>query len=546
MPHLIIEQPGIPPMTVDLADQETTFGRADENVIALLAEEVSRFHAVIRLQSDKTILNDLKSMNGTYVNQQRIVERLLADQDEIWFGSKCRAIFHDDPEDILQARREQTSLGTQVEKIREEMDNVTASMTMMGPVQTAQATKVGEVEQGTMQRAFRRLNALYKATQLIASDFDVEKRITQVLDLAMEVTNADRGFLMMLEEGTDNLLLKVAREMGQELSSSSPSMGIARSAAIDGQPVLMADSVSDERFSGRESIIAQRIVSAMCVPLQVESRILGAIYVDSKTSGMQFTQEDLELFQAMANQSAMAIENVRLYEQMIEAEKKRANFSRFLSPSVVEHLMADDNEVGLGGEKRQVTILFCDIRGFTPLSEGLKPDHLVEFLNEHFTAMTAIVFEHGGTLDKYIGDEVMALFGAPFASSNDVVLAVRSALAMQLRNAELNRERPERGFPQFEIGIGINTGEVFTGYVGSPDRLDYSVIGDRVNVAARLCSVAGPGQVIIGDETYEAVKDVIEVRSAGTPTLKGKTELVKAYEVLGFKSAETSTAPEAS
>ena len=281
----------------------------------------------------------------------------------------------------------------------------------------------------------------------------------------------------------------------------------------------------------------------MCVPLKVENRILGAIYVDSQKSGMQFTEEDLELLQTLANQSAMAIENVHLYEKMLEAERKRANFSRFLSPAVVEHLMSEDQDVTLGGEKRPVTIMFCDIRGFTPLSEGLTPERLVEFLNEHFTAMTEIVFQHGGTLDKFIGDEVMALFGAPFTSQNDGVQAVRAGLAMQAKNRVLNEGRKERGFPPFEIGIGINTGEVFTGYIGSPERLDYSVIGDHVNIAARLCSVAGPGQVIIGQQTYEAIEDIIDVRSAGTPTLKGKSKLVKAYEVLGFKASEPPTTP---
>ena len=532
-------------MTVDLTGAVTSFGRADENTIVLLAEEVSRFHARIRIDGERTIVDDLKSMNGTYVNRQRIVERVLADNDELWFGSKCRAIFHDDPEDVRKKRKMQSALSVEVAKIAEEMDDVTASMTMIAPAPANQTQIAPDVDLPKMQRAFRRLNALYKATQLIASDYDVQKRVTQVLDLVMEVTNADRGFLMMPDETSDDIVVKVAREMGQELSGSSPSMGITRRAALEGEPVLMADSGADERFSGRESIIAKKIVSAMCVPLKVENRILGAIYVDSQKSGMQFTGEDLELFQTLANQSAMAIENVQLYEKMLDAEKKRMNFSRFLSPAIVEFLMKDDREVKLGGEKRAVTIMFCDIRGFTPLSEGMTPDRLVEFLNEHFTAMTRIVFQHGGTLDKFIGDELMALFGAPFSSENDSALAVRAALAMQIRNKELNQDRAKREFPEFEIGIGINTGEVFSGYVGSPERLDYSVIGDHVNVASRLCSVAGPGQIIIGEQTYEPLKNIVDVRSAGTPTLKGKTELVNAYEVIGFKAAEPTIAPEA-
>ena len=228
---------------------------------------------------------------------------------------------------------------------------------------------------------------------------------------------------------------------------------------------------------------------------------------------------------------------------MLETEKKRANLSRFLSPAIVEMLMNEKAEVQLGGQKRPVTILFCDVRGFTPISEGLAPDRLVDLLNEHFTSMTEIIFEHRGTLDKYIGDSVMGLFGAPVSQGEDAVLAVRAGLTMQERNRALNLERVNRGLPPFEIGIGINTGEVFTGYIGSPKRMDFTVIGDHVNVASRLCSIAPAGKVIIGEATYAAMRDMIDVRSAGTPVLKGKTEQVNAYEVLGFRGPVPTTSP---
>ena len=188
-----------------------------------------------------------------------------------------------------------------------------------------------------------------------------------------------------------------------------------------------------------------------------------------------------------------------------------------------------------------LTILFADIRGFTPLSEGLAPDKLVDLLNEHFSAMTEILFEHGGTLDKYIGDAVMALFGAPISTEEDVLRAVRAGMAMQERNDHLNTERKTRGLPTFELGLGINTGEVFTGYIGSPKRMDFTVIGDHVNIASRLCSIAAGGKVIVGEDTYQAVKDHVEIRSAGTPVLKGKTEQVNAYEIVRFKDVTPPT-----
>lgn len=554
MPHIVIEQPGVPAMTVELSSPETTFGRAEDNKVPLVAEEVSRYHAKIEMRDDTTLLHDLKSMNGTYVNRQRVVQRLLSDNDEIMLGSRCRMTFREDPPEVLQRRKQESSLKIEVRKIAADMENVTAQLTMIGTRSPSTAKSVASVVPAAattaqtpspdqLRHAFRRLNAIYKASQIISSDFDLDKRISRVLDLALTEMRADRGFLMLREEGTDQLNVRLAREMGHELKASSPSMGIAHRAAIDGEPVLMSGSEADSKFGKRESIIRQRILAAMCVPLQIENRSIGSLYVDSRRPDITFTEEDLELLQAMANQSALAIENVRLYQRMLETEKKRANLSRFLSPTIVDMLMNEKNEVQLGGQKRPVTILFCDIRGFTPISESLTPDRLVELLNEYFASMTETIFEHRGTLDKYIGDSVMGLFGAPVSQGEDAVLAVQAGMAMQARNQALNVERTKRGLPGFDIGIGINTGEVFTGYIGSPKRMDFTVIGDHVNVASRLCSIAPAGKVIIGETTYAAIRNLVDVRSAGTPVLKGKTEQINAYEVLAFRSPAPAIAP---
>ena len=529
-------------MTVQIQGPEMSLGRADDNTVVLVADEISRHHARIRTVQDKTIVDDLKSLNGTYVNRQRVVERVLNDNDEIWFGSKCRAVFRNDSPKVLEQRRKDSTISNSLEKIKDEMDHVAASLTMMATIDdldysSADSTPLpGDLDTQKLARAFRRLDALYKATTLISSGFDLDQRISDVLDLAMDVTKADRGFLMMKEEGTDELRMQVKRDKSNSIDSSSPSMSIARQAAIEGEPVLMADSGADSNFGGRESIIMQRIDSAMCVPLKAGDNIIGSLYVDAQNTITSFTQEDLEMFQAMANQSAMAIENVRLHKRMVEAEKKRADLGRFLSPAVVKVIMEKEQDVELGGNKQDATILYCDIRGFTPLSEGLSPDALVDLLNEHFTAMTDIVFEFQGTLDKYIGDEVMALFGAPFAATDDALLAVKAAIRMQERNQELNIQRARQGFPTFHIGIGINTGNVFSGYIGSPERLDYTVIGDEVNIASRLCSVAREDQIIIGPRTNQHVVPYIETVSAGTPILKGKSETLEAFQVIGLRS----------
>jgi adenylate cyclase len=337
---------------------------------------------------------------------------------------------------------------------------------------------------------------------------------------------------MLQDDASGGLVVRIAREMGMDLQASSPSMGIAGRAAIEGEFVLMRDATSDDEFSGRQSIIQQKILSAMCVPLAVEDRRFGSVYVDSRKASHTFGEEDLELFASLASQAAMAIDNVRLYEKMVAIEKQRANLGRFLSPAIVEEVMKEDTHLELGGTKRLVTTMFCDIRGSTTLGERLTPAELVDVLNEHFTAMTEIIFQYQGTLDKYIGDEIMVVFGSPITSPDDAQRAVRAALAMQARNTELNQAREVEGRPTLDIGIGMNTGEAIAGLIGSPDRLEFTVIGDSVNTAKRFCDLAGPGQVVVGQSTFDHVQQSIEARQMGSILLKGKGMPVHAYEVV--------------
>ena len=545
MAQLVIEQPGVPPITAPLGNGEVMLGREKTNHIVLVAEEVSRHHAKLVGKDGRYFLIDLKSLNGTYVNKERVVERLLKHMDEVWFGSKCRVIFRDDTN---LAKRGETPeavvLPQDIVEIRNELDRVGNNMTMIGkrgkePTASGQPTPTdtSRSEVVTMGRAYSRLKALYDVSKTIASDFDLDKRLSAVLDTVIDALEADRGFIMLHDEDSGGLKVRIAREMGQELEASSPSMGIAGRAAIDGEFVMMRDSESDSEFSGRASIIQQRILSAMCVPLSVEDRRFGSIYIDSKKTSHVFGEEDLELFASLATQAAMAIDNVRLYDQMLASEKKRASLGRFLSPAIVDEVMKEDTSLELGGTKRLVTTMFCDIRGSTALGEKLEPGDLVEVLNEHFTAMTEIIFQFKGTLDKYIGDEVMVVFGSPITEPDDAERAVSAALAMQKRNDALNEIRAAENRPELDIGIGMNTGDAIAGLIGSPDRLEFTVIGDSVNTAKRFCDLAGPGQVVIGAPTFAYVEQQVDARQMGSVMLKGKGSPVNAYEVL--KSKET-------
>lgn len=548
MPQVIIEQPGIPPMSAPLTGNEITFGRSETNDVVLVAEEVSRQHAKICQRGDKMVLVDCKSLNGTYVNRQRIVERVLSHLDEIWFGSKCRLIYRDDTR-VSQHTHDSTvtspdsRIMQNVVKIREEMNRVGDSMTLIGrqtpkpdALKSTAMPAASPEDVLRMGRAYRRMAALYKASQAMASNFSINQRLARVLDIVIEVMGADRGFVMLCQEDTNNLTVKVAREMGQELQASSPSMGIAGRAAIDGEPVLMNDSNMDQEFGARESIIMNRIAGAMCVPLRTENRILGSIYIDTRKRDVTFVEEDLELFCALAAQAALAIDSVQSHEKAVEAEKKRQNFARFLSRQVVEKIMNEDASLTLGGQKSLVTTLFCDIRGSSKLAEQLTPQELVSLLNEHFTAMTEIVFQYGGMLDKYIGDELMAVFGVPIAGEDDPFSAVCAAMDILKRNQELNILRAREVRPELQVGIGIDTGEVIAGYIGSPMRLEFTVIGDRVNTAKRFCDLAGPAEVVVGEKTWMAVRGLVTANPIGTIMLKGKEKPVQAHKILGLKN----------
>ena len=220
-----------------------------------------------------------------------------------------------------------------------------------------------------------------------------------------------------------------------------------------------------------------------------------------------------------------------------EKEKKRIKhiFQRYVSSQVVEELLTSPDKVVLGGRRREVTILFADIRDFTRIASGMNPEEVVSILNEFFTIITEIIFKYHGTLDKYMGDAVMAIYGAPIDEEDHARKALEAALEMQEKVGQLGRSLLERGIEPISIGVGVNTGEAVIGNIGSLQRMEYTAIGDSVNLAARLEELAKPNQILISENTYRVVKDIVKVRVLEPIAIRGKPELVKVYEVSGLK-----------
>ena len=218
-------------------------------------------------------------------------------------------------------------------------------------------------------------------------------------------------------------------------------------------------------------------------------------------------------------------------EDITDVSKVKNTFKRYVSKQVVDELLDDDAKLNLGGEKREVTILFTDIRGFTSMSEKMKPERVVSTLNEYFSQMIDIVFKHNGTLDKIIGDELMIVYGAPIAAEDDTERAVITAVEMQDQIKTLNKERKKRKEQPIKFGVGINRGLVVSGNIGSRDMMDYTVIGDTVNLGARLCSAAGPGEILVSGSVWNATKRKFTYNALDPINVKGKKDKISVYQI---------------
>jgi adenylate cyclase len=312
----------------------------------------------------------------------------------------------------------------------------------------------------------------------------------------------------------------------------SVSSTIVNRVVTDKKAVLSNDAIVDDRFDGAHSIVLQGIRSAMGVPMiSREAEVIGILHVDSLKKIGAFTERDLNVVQGFASQAAISIENTYMARRIEEEAATRGKLSRFLSPNLVEQVLAGELNLDKGGAMREVTILFSDIRKFTALSERHTPTQIIDLLNAYFERMGELVFDYEGTLDKFIGDALMALWGAPVSGDNDAMNATNAAIRMQIAMREFNVEAEGIVGEHIGVGIGIDKGQVVAGLMGSSKTLNYTVIGGHVNRSARLCSAAAPGEVIISESVYADVKDEIECEPLEAMNLKGISKPVLTYRV---------------
>jgi adenylate cyclase len=294
---------------------------------------------------------------------------------------------------------------------------------------------------------------------------------------------------------------------------------------------LFADALQDPRLEGASSVMLQSIHASMCVPLKPRNEVLGVLYVDNLTQANRFTQEDLEFLTAFGNQAAIALEISLLSQRLAEEAVLRNTYLRFFPAPVIKKLESTRG-APLDRVETEVTVLFSDISGFTSLSSTLHPMQVMDLLNEYFPVMADIVFRYEGTLEKYIGDALMAIWGAPFPQPDDADRALRAAIEMQHALADLNARWKAQGKPELQIHVGLNTGRVAAGNIGSERYLQYATIGDATNVASRICSAAADGEICIAEATFQRSQERRWPLAKLPPVqVKGKTEPLTLYKV---------------
>ena len=574
-------------------EQTYTIGRSKENDIVLNDRRVSRKHAHIVAENGVFKLIDgfyedgslVRSVNRILVNSQPQLEHVLEDNDRFRIGETeiefrtflpfnkqtVEDYIADQPTNLASHHIDLTEFGIGVPSppseaeislppvkpptapLEEKSEPVKYDDSPLGHTQLKISADqiIGRGSQASIEspvatpeeiRVLRRkakmLELVYEMSQTLGTVFDLKAVFEKATDLIFRGSPADRVVALLTDEQGNaakpltQIAVKSRNENASKLTETlTVSRTITQKVMRERVALLSQDARSDAQFSAAESIVSQGVRSTICAPLITETSVHGVVYADRLDPFAAFTEDHLELITAVAAQAALIVETVRAHDRLAREEVARANYGRFMPEYVVKQLLDNPDSFRLGGASQTITVLFADIRGFTAMSERENPERVVRLLNKYFTAMSEIIFTHGGTLDKYIGDGLMALFGAPNATPDDAMNAVKSAVAMQRKVNTLNGELVADGLLPVTVGIGLHTGEAVVGYIGSEKRSEYTAIGDTVNLAARLEATARGGQILLSEATAKAVGNAFELVAREPITVRNRTQPVSLFEL---------------
>jgi adenylate cyclase len=499
-------------------------GRAPTCDIPIIDPTISRRHAEVDCGEAGVTIRDLGSSNGTFVNGTRVDASPVSVGDVVTFGKVGFRLAHvaAPPAPVVN----QTSLGATIVRQLPVRDPSSTLPGRLGTSSRGNAQVASEVD-----KSREKLAKLLEVSKGLGRATDIDTLLNKIVDYAYQILEVDR-VAILLGDDDGELTPKIARDKRGGDSTRAVPQSIARTALKDKVAILSDNAGEDTRFGG-QSILMQQIRSAICVPLiGAEEKSLGVMYVDNVTATHRFSDDDFEFCVAFAGIAAVAIENSQ-YAQRIQRELlTRSNFERFFTPQLAKRIAESQETIRLGGDKRTIAVLFSDIRGFTALSETMRPDDMASLLTEYFTQMVECVFRHDGTLDKFVGDSVMAQWGAPIGGDDDADKAMAAAIEMIRELDKLNAHWHMAGRPEMQIGIGLNFGEAFAGNIGSERRLEFTVIGDTVNTAHRLCGAADPRQILLSDEFRRALRKPPRLEPVPPLELKNKSQPVKTFSVV--------------
>ncbi len=529
---------------IDLPSGRTlVVGRAVTSDVPIYDPTISRRHAEIVLIPSGVRVKDLGSSNGTFLNGARITQADAVANDVVTFGKVAFRVAGIDPParpslPSPEPTQNSGSRGIPQGTIVRQLPVGPSSGGVPAIVHDATGTAAsggGHLKlaaQSESERREKKLSLLFEISKELSRQQELDQLLHKVVDVTFQIFNVDRVSILLLDPRTAELVPHISRSRtGDTSAARHVPQSIARKAVDDRVAILSDNAAADDRFKGK-SILIQSVRSAMCTPLLgSDQKVLGILYVDNQTAIQSFTDEDLEFLMTFGGLTAVAIENSQLSERIRREAMVLSNFQRYFAPNVAAQIAEQEGAVTLGGDKRPVVIFFSDIRGFTPMSENMNPDEVAQLLTEYFTEMVEIVFEHSGSLDKFMGDAIMALWGAPIAHEDDADRAMQCALDQLNALQKMNAKWKEKDRQEIKIGIGINFGEVFAGNFGSDRRLEYTVIGDAVNTASRLCSVAGENEILISEPFYRALKKPPKVVALDPMQVKGKAKKVPVYRV---------------
>jgi adenylate cyclase len=489
-----------------LCDGHTIVGRGPTCDVVINDDSISRQHARLVVHAGQVELNDLQSRNGTCVGGRVVREATLHGGEPLSFGE-------------VEARIERRGDAPGAAP-----DAMVAEHTKFRALgDTAAATAAARIVE-----APRLINLLSEVARTLVATLAPRDILNRVIDLLLAHVPAERACLAMVQPGTETLTSQVVRRAdGKPAAPVDISRTVRQMTLSQRVAVLTSDVHQDPRFDGSQSVRLSDVRSLICGPLYAGDELIGLLYVDNPVTH-QFTEADLELFSAIANYAAVAITQGRLAERLREESERRERLQRYHSPAVVERIMAQAHGDGvLEAQDRDITVLFADLVGFTTLSETLPPSEVASLLNRFFSEMTDAIFSEEGTVDKFIGDAILAVFGAPVEQPDHARRAVRAAQAMRRAVARLNAA----GGRPLRVRYAINSGVAIAGDVGSARRREYTVLGDVVNTAARLESLAEPDQIIVSRATYDRISPPIAATPLGEKAIRGRGAKVEVLSI---------------